>query len=93
MEHEIDDVKDVDDVVSDGKKGSIFWNASKLLLMESMLTQLLLLVESNDFDGGEGKTNDCVDSILSENIFVSDEDVEFTLKKVNVSNNIFLTNV
>nr|GEX04233.1 hypothetical protein [Tanacetum cinerariifolium] len=28
------------------------------------------------------KTNDCVDSVLSEKIFVSDEDVEFTLKKV-----------
>ncbi|GKA25028.1 hypothetical protein Tco_0711061, partial [Tanacetum coccineum] len=86
---DVDDVPNVENVVSDGNKrlvmlesGKIAFNGSHAKSVDAVAGNKLLVV-SKDVNGSESKAND-VDSVVKDKIFGSGEVVDSNVKKVDI---------
>ncbi|GJU27556.1 hypothetical protein Tco_1166177, partial [Tanacetum coccineum] len=78
LEKEVDDVPDVENVVSDGNKSLVLWKSGKIAFNGSHAKSV---AGNKDVDGSESKAND-VESVAKDKLFVSSEDVDSNVKKM-----------
>ncbi|GKE57630.1 hypothetical protein Tco_1496815 [Tanacetum coccineum] len=79
----VDDVPDVENVVSDGNKPLVMLKSGKIAFNGSHAKSVDAVAGNKDVDGSESKAND-VESVVKDKIFVSGEDVDSNVKKVYI---------
>ncbi|GJT07696.1 hypothetical protein Tco_0842158 [Tanacetum coccineum] len=83
LEKEVDDVPDVENVVSEGNKPLVMLESGKIAFNGSHAKSVDVVAGNKDVNGSESKAND-VDFVVKDKIFGSGEDVDSNVKKVDI---------